>query len=220
MHGYHVPVAITIWRRLIIRISGSAIWNFLSPFWNLEFIGGTSNEKFVHPWLIWYSQTDHFPIVWENREHEDMETTKNMASTGHFFKYMSINLTQYEQNPKAIFQHQSNHGVRRDEEYGYNKIPWLLYWQLHTSEYPCSRYLNFSYSPGGTTKQALFSTSTLPWTIKKLHVRALTLEFAYVSIGPLAGSQYAYGRTCDSENRSKICAAFRGCNANSEQAPK
>ena len=87
-------------------------------------------------------------------------------------------------------------------------------------KFPSFMASKFSYLPGGTTKQALFSKSTLPLTIKELHVQALTLEFAYVNIGPLAGSQYASGRTCDRKNRSKICAALHGCKANSEQANK
>jgi len=133
---------------------------------------------------------------------------------------MSRNLIKYEKTPKVILKHQSNHGVRSDNE-KQNKIPWLLYWRLHTSDFPLVYcHLNFSYSPRGTTKQALFSTSTLPLTIKELHVQVLTFEFAYVNIGLLTGSQYASGRTYDRENRSKICVALHGGYANSEQAHK
>jgi len=132
---------------------------------------------------------------------------------------MSRNLIKCEQTPEVILKHQSNHGVRSDKE-EQNKIPWLLYWRLHPSGFPRSYHLHFSYSPGGTAKQALFSTSTLPLAIQELHVQALTSEFAYVNIGPLAGSQHASGRTRDRENQSKICAALHGSTANSEQAPK
>ena len=132
---------------------------------------------------------------------------------------MSRNLIKYEQTPKVILKHQSNHGVRSDKG-KQNKIPWLLYWRLYPSDFPRPYHLNLSYSPGGTTKQVLFSTSTLLLAINELHVQVLTSEFAYVNIGPLNGIQYASGRTRNRENRSKICAALHGCTANSEQAPK
>jgi hypothetical protein len=167
--------------------------------------------------LITYQSLDQIENMKILRQ---LEKCHRRHKTWQFVKYMSRNLIKYEQTPKVILKHQSNHGVRSDNE-KQNKIPCLLYWRLHTSDFPFVHcHLNFSYSPRGTTKQALFSTSTLPLTIKELHVQVLTFEAAYVNIGLLAGSQYASGRTYDRENRSKICVALHGRNANSEQAHK
>ena len=102
-----------------------------------------------------------------------LETRHRRRKTRLTLKYMSINLIKYEQTPKVILKYKINHGLRSDNE-EQNKSPWFLYLRLHTSDFPRSRHLNFPYSPGRTTKQILFSTSTLPLTIKELHVQVLT----------------------------------------------
>lgn len=123
--------------------------------------------------LITYQSLDQIENmkVWSQ-----IETWHRRCKTWQFVKYMSRNLIKYEQTPKVILKHQSKL-IRSDKE-EQNKIPWLLYWRLHTSDFSRSCHLNFPYSPGGTTKQALFSASTLPLTVKELHVQVLTLEFA------------------------------------------